>query len=201
MAKVQKSQEDLTEMSEPSAQNQNSTNQPHIFLDLDGVLADFDLHAHQENKIGPDGKLKYDELDYKWWSTMPAFEGAREFYDAARKLGIVKFLTGPMMSEECFSGKAHWVQEFVPERGKFILKDLIICPSSDKAYLARANHILVDDREENVRAWEAAGGVGIHHTGNLDDTMKKLQDAVAKLSAPPLAVKKPNSGGISPKIP
>lgn len=187
-------------MSQQAPQNQNTANQPHIFLDLDGVLADFDLHAHQENKIFPDGKLKYDELDYKWWSTIPAFEGAKAFYDATRKMGTVKFLTGPMVNEECFSGKAHWVQEFVPERGKFALKDLIICPSSDKAYLARSNHILVDDREANIKAWEAAGGIGIHHTGNLDDTLKKLQAVVDKINTPVTPAKKPGHDGSSPRF-
>ena len=81
----------------------------HIFFDLDGVLADFELHLQQENKTTADGKPKWDALDYEWWSTMPACDGAREFYDAVKKLGIVKFLTGPSLDEECYSGKARWV--------------------------------------------------------------------------------------------
>ena len=171
------------------AQNQNNPLHPHIFLDLDGVLADFYLHAHQENKFTADGKVDDSKLDYKWWATMPAYEGAKEFYDEARKLGTVKFLTGPIASEECFSGKAHWVREFVPERGKAILKDLIICASGDKAYLARSNHILIDDRASNIKDWEAQGGIGILHTGNFDETLKKLQAAVLKLTTPAVPVK------------
>ncbi len=170
-------------MPSQTAHNQNSANHAHIFLDLDGVLADFELHAQQEKKYTPTGKIDYDALDYKWWSTMPAFDGAKEFYDAARKMGVVKFLTGPIANEECFSGKAHWVQTFVPERGKKILKDLIICASADKAYLARPNHILIDDRIDNIKAWQAAGGIGIHHTGDFGETMKKLQEAIATLAA------------------
>ena len=70
----------------------------------------------------------------------------------------------------------------LPERGRFALLDLIICRGSDKSYLARSNHILVDDREKNIREWEAAGGIGIHHTGNFKETMEKLQAAVKTLA-------------------
>ena len=150
----------------------------HIFLDLDGVLADFQRHAEQQNKISSDGKIKREELDYNWWVTIPSCEGAREFYDAVQKMGIVKFLTGPMLNEECFSGKARWVQNFVPEKGKFILHDLIICSSKDKAYLARAQHILVDDRAENIRAWEEARNAAratIRWKFTVADARKKFQ--------------------------
>jgi hypothetical protein len=150
----------------------------HIFLDLDGVLADFDLHAANENKRNDDGTLKYDALDREWYRSMPAFEGAREFYDAAKKLAITKFLTGPVLSSDCFSGKADWVETFTGE-GKPALKKLIICASQDKHFLAAPNRILVDDREENIKDWIAAGGIGILHKGDFDETMKALQQAIA----------------------
>jgi len=154
--------------------------QPHIFLDLDGVMADFDLHAVQQGKRTADGQNKWDEIDRQWWVTMPAFAGAKEFYDAAKKMGVVKFLTAPALDAECFAGKADWVQSFVPEQGKLILKHLIICPSADKHYLAKPHHILVDDRESNIQEWIAAGGIGILHKGDFKETMKTLELAVAK---------------------
>jgi hypothetical protein len=172
----------------------NNPAQIHIFIDLDGVLADFDRHARAHGKYDASGNVKWEELDYQWWVTMPACAGAKVFYDAAKKLGIVKFLTAPVKSEECFSGKAHWIQDFVPERGKFALMDLIICPSADKGYLAAANRILIDDRQNNIQDWINAGGIGIHHTGDFKETMQKLQDALAKLPAPKKNTK-PNPPG------
>ena len=147
----------------------------HIFLDLDGVMADFDRHAREQGKYTADGKMKWDELDYQWWSTMPACDGAKEFYDAVKAMAVVRFLTAPVLHEECFSGKAAWVQKFVPADGKRMMKQVIICPSADKHYLARPNHVLIDDRENNVKEWIAAGGIGIHHTGDFAETMRKLQ--------------------------
>jgi len=169
-------------MPEAANNNAHDANQIHIFIDLDGVIADFDGHARAQGKYDQAGKAKWDELDYQWWATMPACAGAKEFYDAATKLGVVKFLTAPVLSEECFSGKARWIQDFVPERGKFILGDLII--GSDKSYLAGARRILIDDRLNNVKEWVDAGGIGIHHDGDFKETLKKLQDALAKLAGP-----------------
>lgn len=172
----------------------------HIFLDLDGVMADFDRHAHEQGKYDSKNKLKWDELDYQWWSTMPAFEGARGFYDAVKKLGTVRFLTAPVLTEGCFSGKAAWVQKFLPERGKSAMKDLIICAGIDKKLLARPHHILVDDREANIKDWVAAGGIGILHEGDFTVTLQKLEDAIANLPAPVTKqADKPKPPGITPK--
>jgi hypothetical protein len=170
-------------MPDQAAGNQNTAKKALIFLDMDGVLTDFESHAEQENKLTPDGKLKYAELDYKWWATMPEYEGAKAFYDEARQLGATRFLTGPTLHEDSYSGKAAWLQKFVPERGKFILQDLMLCRSEEKYLLAQPNRILVDDRIKNIEAWEAAGGIGIHHKGDFADTLKRLQEAVAKVEA------------------
>ena len=172
-------------MSHHPTGNQGKANLPLIFLDLDGVLADFEGHARQENKFKSDGTVDYDALDYKWWITMPVFAGAREFYNEACKEGTVRFLTGPVLHETCYAGKAHWVKNFAPERGKYILEDLIICDSENKFLLSAPGRILVDDRISNIREWEAAGGIGILHTGSYKDTMSKLKAAVSKLSAGP----------------
>ncbi|MBU6475626.1 MAG: hypothetical protein KGQ70_06645 [Alphaproteobacteria bacterium] len=127
---------------------------------------------------------------------MPPCDGAKEFYDAACKLGPVKFLTAPVLSEGCFSGKAAWVQSFVPERGREALKDLIICPGADKYFIAAPGRILIDDREKNVREWSAAGGISIHHKGDFAETLEALRKAVAALDAPsqkPRAAKRSNA--------
>lgn len=151
-----------------------------IFLDLDGVLTNFDAHAKDKGKLDAKGGLKYDDLDFEWWSTMPAFDGTREFYDECCKKAPTRFLTAPMLSEDCFGGKASWIRNFIPEKWRFPLLDLIICPSSDKHFLARPEHILVDDRIKNIQEWEAAGGVGIHHTGDYADTLRRIDEAMLK---------------------
>ena len=67
--------------------------------------------------------------------------------------------------------------------GKWGLNDLIICRAMDKHLLARPNHILIDDRQKNVDEWNAAGGIGILHTGDYADTMARVQKAIAAYQA------------------
>lgn len=149
-----------------------------IFLDLDGVVADFDAHAIAKGVRTDDGKNLWHKMDYNWWSTMPATSGGRALYDAAAKLGEVRFLTAPVLSEDCFAGKAAWVKTFLPELGKAALTKLMMASSKDKYYIAAPKRILVDDRIENVKAWEAAGGIGVYHDGDFAKTIKAVQDAV-----------------------
>jgi hypothetical protein len=149
-----------------------------IFVDLDGVLGDFDTHARVHAKYDAKGSPKWEELDTFWWSTMPAYDGMREFYDGLNDYGNVRILTSPTMSVDCYQGKAEWVQANWPEKGKFALGDLIICRSTDKHFLARPNHILIDDRIANINDWVAAGGIGIHHTGDYADTMRRVKEAI-----------------------
>jgi hypothetical protein len=160
----------------------NDNNQPMIFFDLDGVLADFKRWVKEKDKINPDGKIAWEKLDEKWWATMPPCDGAKDAYDAAKKLGIVKFLTSPARYPACFSGKADWVENFTGIK-KFPLRDLILCFARDKQLLANPNRILIDDSEDNINQWIAAGGIGILHNGDFKETMKSLELALAKLKA------------------
>jgi hypothetical protein len=51
----------------------------------------------------------------------------------------------------------------------------IFVPAAQKAKFAAPNHILIDDMEKNITAWEAAGGIGILHK-NATDTINTLKE-------------------------
>lgn len=170
-------------MTKAAANHNAETPAVTIFIDLDGVLADFDTHARAHGKIKADGKTDYDALDVEWWRTMPAYDGAVDFLQGLKKEGQTKYLTAPMVSPDSHYGKAQWIASFEPGRGKWALMDLIICPGKDKQFLAASDRILVDDRIANVKQWEEAGGVGIHHTGDFADTLARVQEAAGKIRA------------------
>lgn len=151
-----------------------------VFLDMDGVLSDFDSHARDQGKYDTAGKPKWEELDSTWWATMPAYDGMKAFYNDMKKIGNVRMLTAPTLSSGCYRGKAEWVEK---QFGRWGLNDLIICRALDKHLLARPNHILIDDRQKNVDEWNAAGGIGILHTGDYADTMVRVQKAIAAYQA------------------
>lgn len=150
-----------------------------IFLDLDGVLADFDSHMHARGKADGDGKPKWNELDHEWWTSIPVFHGAKKFYHDLKALGLVKFLSAPVPGVDSFSGKAEWLsQSFLPKRGRFATLDLILCAGKDKRFLAAAGRILVDDRMKNIKEWEEAGGIGVHHKGDFAQTLAAVKRAI-----------------------
>ena len=70
----------------------------HIFVDMDGVLSDFDTHAKAHGKYDDKGQPKWDELDLEWWKTMPVYAGAQEFYEKLGDVGNVRILTAPVPS-------------------------------------------------------------------------------------------------------
>jgi hypothetical protein len=54
---------------------------------------------------------------------------------------------------------------------------VITCWSRHKYLESGENAVLIDDRLELQRDWEAAGGTFIHHNGNVHETIVKLQRA------------------------
>jgi len=166
-----------------------TSGKPEIFIGPNGVLADFQSHAEAHGKFTADGKTKWDELDTKWWETMPAYKGARAFFDAVRKLGQTRFLTGPVPNPDGFEGDAKWIMNFRPESGKFALLDIIVCRGADKNLLARPNHILIDDRQNIIDDWTKAGGIGILHKGDFADTLQRLNAAIAAMPYAPTPAK------------
>ncbi len=171
-----------------------------IYLDMDGVFTRWEDYADAAAKAQgiPADKLSdfYHTLDEDWWATIPAYDGARAFYDSVKAIGPsrVKFLTGVKLNPGCFSGKAIWLQNFIPERGLSIMRDYLPCSSGDKDLQSQPGRILVDDRIENITAWEKKGGTGIHHKGDYADTLRRLQEAVARLNNPA------PQGGLPPRF-
>ncbi|AFG37504.1 hypothetical protein [Spirochaeta africana] len=140
-----------------------------LFLDLDGVLADFD-RAVVELFGTPPHELHPARL----WSRLaktPGFyaslhwtpDGA-DLWEFARRLSPT-ILTGLPRGSWAEPQKREWCAR---ELGSTV--PVITCMSRDKHLQAEQARqvgmtaILVDDRQRLAEAWEAAGGVFIHHT-------------------------------------
>lgn len=150
---------------------------------MDGVIADFDAQVKAHDLYLPDGELVDDgqNLDQEWWASIPVYPGARDFYDDLTKLSKVMFLTGAKRNPGSYAGKAQWILNFVPERGKAILYDFITCPKFSKYLLAKPTRILVDDNKGVVDRWIEAGGIGVLHKGNFQETLERTRLAVEQI--------------------
>ena len=155
-----------------------------IFLDLDGVIADFD-RASEYVALKFDRSKEADEfwgaMEHEYWSTIPVIEGAIEFYKKLKTIGKVRFLTGAICTEGCWSGKASWIMNKIGNGDKWLMQDLIICASFNKDLISKPGRILIDDTERNILAWRREGGTGILHTfGDFEGSLKMLDTVLKK---------------------
>jgi len=142
-----------------------------LFLDLDGVLADFDRLAFAilgeparqfEDREGS-GKFWTEIREYRFfYHDLDLMPGARELFDAVKHLGPT-ILTG--CNEEkagvgAYAQKAEWVER------KFPGTPIIICPSRDKSHYMEPGDVIIDDYIKYKTAWEEKGGIFILYQNN-----------------------------------
>lgn len=150
-----------------------------IFLDMDGVLANF--HKGAMEALGH----QWDEDDWppghydiparlgiskaKFWHAIEARERTSGFWNQLEEfdwvdqllnlrssgLGPPHILSSPSLSHLCISQKVEWLKT----RG---LYDPVLSHfTGAKHLLANANRVLIDDSPSNCQEWEMAGGYAI----------------------------------------
>jgi hypothetical protein len=147
-----------------------------IYCDMDSVLVDFDL-GYQEltgmttQQADANGvEAFWDPLSKagaKFWITLQWMPDGKQLWDYIKKYNPI-LLSAPSREESSKLGKRVWVKRELPGV-KLILKY-----ASQKQEYASPTSILIDDRQQNIDQWEAAGGIGILHT-NTPNTIKQLQ--------------------------
>jgi hypothetical protein len=147
-----------------------------IYCDMDSVLVDFDL-GYQEltgmttQQADANGvEAFWDPLSKagaKFWITLQWMPDGKQLWDYIKKYNPI-LLSAPSREESSKLGKRVWVKRELPGV-KLILKY-----ASQKQEYASPTSILIDDRQQNIDQWEAAGGIGILHT-STPNTIKQLQ--------------------------
>lgn len=144
-----------------------------LFLDLDGVFADFEgaveaLFGTPFAEVPRRPMWKRIQAARGFWSGLVLLPGADRLWAHVAPFDPV-FLTGILPSDRtCVPAKIAWVrQHFRTER-------VICCHSRDKPSHGKPGDVLVDDRAANVDAWTAMGGIGVLHR-SVEDTIARLR--------------------------
>ena len=157
---------------------------PELFLDCDGVLADFDAGAEQllGMKLAAFQKRYGNGLLWKrlanapgFYATLPEMADAQLLFAAVKHLRPT-ILTGLPMGNWAAPQKVKWAAEHFPG------VPIITCMARDKHEHMTAGDVLVDDRENHRAAYEDAGVVFIHHR-NAADSIRQLAKIFPSVNA------------------
>lgn len=129
-----------------------------IFCDLDGVLADFEEGVKKKfnksiNEINT--KLLWGVINKSntFFDTLPWMPKGRELWESIRQYHPI-ILTGvPPGSSTASEQKIRWCQR---ELGPDI--QVITCATKEKPKYCLSNSVLIDDRPNNMKAWNEKGG-------------------------------------------
>lgn len=144
-----------------------------IFIDMDGVLADFLRGVEQPEYIGHPltnddaGHNEYD-LRKEELTNKRLFGMLPPMVDYADLIGYIKhtglpweILTaaGTVNRELVVYDKNTWVRKYIDPTV------VVTCTysGSQKGAFAKKGFVLIDDRPKNIEAWEDNGGIGILH--------------------------------------
>jgi hypothetical protein len=138
-----------------------------IYLDCDGVLADFDAGAARILGLAPEAFEKRHGAAEFWkrlartpdfFDTLEPMADAFELYEAVRHRAPI-ILTGLPHGKWAEPQKRRWAQRHFPG------VPLIATLAALKREHCHPGDVLVDDRPQHQRLWEDAGGFFILHTG------------------------------------
>ena len=152
-----------------------------IFLDMDGVLVDFVRGCFDVFHVPdqPVGKYEFfgskefpptfpevnEKCDREFWRNLEWTDDGRKILELVEQFwppnvlpldGEIFLLTHPMPNVESWTGKYEWVTKNLP-----LYREKLTVTRNCKSAFAAPNHVLIDDKEQNIEAWVWAGGKGI----------------------------------------
>ena len=158
---------------------------PQLFLDCDGVLADFDAGATDILGLSPRAFEERHGRSEFWrriarakdfYARLPLMADARTLFDGVEHLDPI-ILTGLPLGNWAAPQKIRWAAEHFPGTR------IITCMARDKYRHMTRGDVLVDDREDHRAKWEDAGGTFIHHK-NARDSLEQLAEIYPSVVVP-----------------
>lgn len=147
-----------------------------LFVDLDGVLVDFNkgyenltgIHLVGAKNDFPGFWTPVNLAGIGFWANLPWMPDGKLLWNNIGKYRPI-LLSAPSKDVTSRIGKQLWVVNNLPT------VKLVLAPRQEKRKFARKGYVLIDDRDENIEDWNKAGGIGILHKSAIE-TIDKLKE-------------------------
>ena len=137
-----------------------------VYFDVDDTLTDYSQrlgrYEVEDRDTGEKRPMRstdtVDNVDF--WTDAKWLPGAKQLFEYARRhfedVQILSAVPDPQKYTAPIEGKREWLNKNVGN-----IKAIWTRSGTAKAKYANPTTILIDDKEENIRAFEKAGGIGI----------------------------------------
>lgn len=145
-----------------------------FFLDLDGVFADFDgrffkLTGKWPHQVEKNHLWKTVNRDENFFYNLELMKDAHHLWEYTKQFNPT-FLTGLPTKNGGREQKQQWVAEKFGHEWP-----VIVLPKKQKQEHSGPNKILIDDTMVNIHQWVEKGGHGVHHKGDVWETIDYIE--------------------------
>jgi hypothetical protein len=161
------------------AVTENITDKPKVYVDMDGVIADFFSALAQFRKVNhwkDEGEVSVEDsikaiAGTEFFYTLPVFPTAKQLIEIVKGFtgGEWNICSSPLRGdhENSKKHKVRWLRD-----NGFSPTDIIITGRKESYAVNKTNNIpniLIDDKPSNIERWIAKGGIGIRYQANKDN--------------------------------
>ena len=162
-----------------------------IYLDMDGVIADFfkafaEANGKEHWKDVEDIEEKLKEIaNTDFFNTLELYPTSKPLVELVKKFagndwGIC---SSPLRGDH--KNSSYWKKVWLNEKGFTPPKSENLILTSNKGKYAVKDgvpNVLIDDKPENIANWIAKGGIGIRYQANKDSLKKVKKELTAALA-------------------
>jgi 5'(3')-deoxyribonucleotidase len=164
------------------------TGTPEVYVDMDGVLADFFKDWNRMVGVGhwkeikdPEAALDMIRKNPTFWIDLDVLSNAPRLLGAIKKFANSYYIcTSPLGKDpNCEPQKREWAKKYL---SAFAPKEVYVTHNKPQFAVQPDGtpNVLIDDFGKNIVAWQNAGGIGIHYeNNNVESAIKQLKVAMS----------------------